>query len=92
MDVAREPVFKIRRIRYLDGVASIAHATYELLVLTHLNDLMATTVIDYKIDTTATAFSALTLLVGHQEEHLAHKKLSELSVWSVVHMICIRSS
>jgi len=38
--------------------------------------------------------SALTLLVGHQEEHLAHRKLSDgvlawLSVWSVVQMICI---
>ena len=41
-----------------------------------------------------TAFSALTLLVGHQEEHPARKKLSDgvlawLSVWSVVQMICI---
>jgi len=39
-------------------------------------------------------FSALTLLVGHQEEHLACKKLSDevlawLSVWSEVQMICI---
>jgi len=37
-------------------------------------------------------FSALTLLVGHQEEHLACKKLSDevlawLSVWSEVHMV-----
>jgi len=45
-----------------------------------------------------TAFSALTLLVGHQEEHPACKKLSDevlsarLSVWSEVQMICIRSS
>jgi len=43
------------------------------------------------------AFSALTVLVGHQEEHLACKKLSDdvlawLSVWSKVHMICIWSS
>jgi len=42
-------------------------------------------------------FSALTLLVGHQEEHLARKKLSDevlawLSAWSVVQMICIWSS
>ena len=42
------------------------------------------------------AFSALTLLVGHQEEHPASKKLSDgvlawLSVWSVVQMICISS-
>jgi len=42
-------------------------------------------------------FSALTLLVGRQEEHPAHKKLSDgvlawLSVWSVVQMICIWSS
>ena len=42
-------------------------------------------------------FSALTLLVRHQEEHPAHKKLSYgvlawLSVWSVVQMICIWSS
>jgi len=42
----------------------------------------------------ASAFSALTLLVGRQEEHPAHKKLSDgvlawLSVWSLVQMICI---
>ena len=41
--------------------------------------------------------SAFTLLVGCQEEHPAHKKLSDgvlawLSVWSVVQMICIWSS
>ena len=40
------------------------------------------------------AFSALTLLVGHQEEHLEHKILSDemlawLSVWSKVQMICL---
>jgi len=38
------------------------------------------------------AFSAFTLLVGHQEENLACKKLSDemlawLSVWSKVQMI-----
>jgi len=43
------------------------------------------------------AFPALTLLVGHQEEHPACKKFSDevqvwLSVWSEVQMICIRSS
>jgi len=43
------------------------------------------------------AFSALTLLVGRQEEHPACKKLSDevlvqLSVWSEVQMICIWSS
>jgi len=43
------------------------------------------------------AFSALTLLVGRQEEHPARKKLSDgvlawLSVWSVVQMMCIWSS
>jgi len=43
------------------------------------------------------AFSALTLLVGHQEEHPARKKLSDgvlawLSVWNVAQMICIWSS
>jgi len=42
-------------------------------------------------------FSALTLLVGRQEEHPARKKLSDgvlvwLSVWSVMQMICIWSS
>jgi len=42
-------------------------------------------------------FYALTLLVGHQEEHLAHKNLSDevlvwLSVWSEVQMVCIWSS
>jgi len=40
------------------------------------------------------ACSALALLVGHQEEHLACEKLSDevlvwLSVWSKVQMICI---
>jgi len=43
------------------------------------------------------AFSALTLLVEHQEEHQACKKLSDevltwLSVWSEVQMICVWSS
>jgi len=44
------------------------------------------------------AFSALTLLIWHQEEHLACKKLSDeevlawLSAWSEVQMICIWSS
>jgi len=40
----------------------------------------------------AHAFSALTLLVGQQEEHLACKKIEVLvwlSVWSEVQMICI---
>jgi len=40
------------------------------------------------------AFSALTMLVGHQEEHPTCKKLSDevlawLSVWNEVQMICI---
>jgi len=39
------------------------------------------------------AVSALTLLIGHQEEHSACKKLSDevlawLSVWSNVQMFC----
>jgi len=43
------------------------------------------------------AFSALTLLDGHQEEHRACKKLSDevlawLSVWSKVQMMCMCSS
>jgi len=43
------------------------------------------------------AFSALTLLVGCQEEHPVCKKLSDqvlawLSVWSEVQMLCIWSS
>jgi len=42
-------------------------------------------------------FSALTLLVGRQEEHLACKELSDevlalLSVWNEVQVICIWSS
>jgi len=46
---------------------------------------------------TDNAFSALMLLVGWQEGHLACKKLSGevvawLSVWSEVHIICISSS
>jgi len=43
------------------------------------------------------AFSALTLLVGRQEEHPACKKLTDevlvwLSVWSEVQIVCIWSS
>ena len=43
------------------------------------------------------AFSALTLLVGHQEEHPACKKLSDevlvwLSVWSEVQIVCLWST
>jgi len=43
------------------------------------------------------AFSALTLLVGHQEEHPACKKLSDdmllwSSVWSDVQIVCLWSS
>jgi len=43
------------------------------------------------------AFNALPLLVWHQEEHPACKKLSDevlwwLSVWSDVHIVCIWSS
>jgi len=45
----------------------------------------------------AVAFSALTLLVGHQEEHPACKKLNDevlgwLCVWSKEQMRCIWSS
>jgi len=43
------------------------------------------------------AFSALTLLVGHQEEHAACKKISNevlvwLPVWSEVQIVCVLSS
>ena len=43
------------------------------------------------------SFSALTLLVGRQEEHPAGKKLTDevlvwLSVWSEVQIVCIWSS
>jgi len=43
---------------------------------------------------TITAFSALTLLVGRQEEHPTCKKLSDgvlvwLSIWSKVQIVCI---
>ena len=40
------------------------------------------------------AFSAVTLLVGRQEEHPACKKMSDevLSVWSKVQIVCIWSS
>jgi len=43
------------------------------------------------------AFSALTLLVGRQEEHPICKKLSDevlmwLSVWSEVQIVCIWST
>jgi len=42
-------------------------------------------------------FSSLTLLVGHQEEHRACKKLSDevlvwISVWCEVQIVCIWSS
>ena len=45
---------------------------------------------------TGFAFSALTLLVGWQVEHLSHKKqrdgvLAWLSVWSEVSLTCIWS-
>jgi len=48
-------------------------------------------------DAVVNPFSTLTLLVGRQEEHPDRKKLSDevlawLSIWSVVHMICIWSS
>ena len=49
----------------------------------------------YFILQTVVAFSALILLVGRQEEHLACKKLTDevwLSVWSEVRMICVWSS
>jgi len=43
------------------------------------------------------AFSALTLLVGRQEEHPVCKKLNDevllwLSVWSKVQIVCMLSS
>jgi len=43
------------------------------------------------------AFSALTLLVGRQEEHSARKSFNDevlvwLSVWSEVQMMCMWSS
>ena len=43
------------------------------------------------------AFSVVTLLVGHQEEHPACKKLSDevlvwLSAWSEVQIVCMWSS
>jgi len=43
------------------------------------------------------AFSALTLLFGHPEEHLTYKNLSDevlawLSVWSEVQMTCMCSN
>jgi len=50
------------------------------------------------MDALTDAFSALTLLVGWQEEHLACKKnssgevLAWLSVWNEVRMMCIWSS
>jgi len=48
----------------------------------------------HRLDCSVVAFSALTLLVGRQEEHLSRKKLSIemlawLSVWSKVKRICI---
>jgi len=44
----------------------------------------------------SSAFSALTLLVGRQEEQLACKKLSDevlvwLSVWNEVQIVCVWS-
>jgi len=51
-------------------------------------------VISVTVNCSVFTFSALTLLVGRQEEHPACKKLSDkvlawLSVWSEVHMFCI---
>jgi len=53
-----------------------------------------TLLLKYNIDICYIAFSALTLLVGRQEEHLACKNLSDkvlewLSVWSEVQMVCM---
>ena len=47
-----------------------------------------------KLPSVLLAFSALTLLVGHQEEQRACKNLSDdlwvwLSVWSEVQIVCI---
>jgi len=55
------------------------------------------TVINYLFCTYLFAFSALTLLVRHQEEHPACTKLSDkvlvwFSVWSEVQIVCIWSS
>jgi len=64
------------------------------VVINHPN-LLSPSTVQYNYWTTIGlfAFSALTLLVGRQEGHLACKKLSGgvlawLSVWSEVH-ICI---
>ena len=55
-----------------------------MYVLSQYNSILVTCLIYDSL-----AFSALTLLVGRQEEHLARKKLSDevlawLSVWSVI--------
>jgi len=49
------------------------------------------------LELSSIAFNALTLLVGHREEHPASRKLNDevlawLSVWSKVQMVCIWSS
>ena len=66
---------------------SVCGMNYEFSALTH----------HFGATSTVKAISALTLLVGHQEEHPARKKLIDgilawLSVWSVVQMICMWSS
>jgi len=50
-----------------------------------------------QLESALTAFSALTLLARHPEEHLACKRLSDemlamVIVWSKVQMICLWSS
>jgi len=63
------------------------------MVIFYYKILMNTVIFAFG-DARRIAFSALTPLVGCQEDHPASKKLSDemlvwLSVWSEVHMICI---
>jgi len=69
----------------------------KLTVLYRLDFGSITNILFLQVHSMDIAFSALTVLVGCQEEHLACKKLSDevlawLSVWSVVQLVCIWSS
>jgi len=67
-------------------------------ILWHVHDFIGLSMRDQNLSLLSyIALSALTLLVGCQEEHLACKKLSNevlvwLSVWSGVQIVCIWSS
>jgi len=65
--------------------------------LVHIHSNIMYNVVSSSVQTACLAFSALMPLIGHQEEHLACKNLSDevpewISIWSEVQIICIWSS